>query len=151
MAFLITKKNDHATIADWLMKLASRMGGRFKPAVAIADQGSTEMKVIKEAFPEKSSVGVKMMSKKQNKVWAAHDRVFEHYALKRGSGYKGNLVNPVNVKALIKDEETVRTLKRSRELFETLPTMPFRSQPVPAQILNKMVKFKSEWATKSSC
>ncbi|KAF9943830.1 hypothetical protein BGZ65_000184, partial [Modicella reniformis] len=43
-----------------------------------------------------SSVGVGRVSKKQKKVWAAHDRAFEHLALKRTSGYQGSLVKPVS-------------------------------------------------------
>lgn len=43
-----------------------------------------------------SSVGVGRVSKKQKRVWAAHDRAFEHLVLKRESGYSGSLVKPVS-------------------------------------------------------
>lgn len=50
--FLITNKSDHTIIADWLKQLAIGANGAFEPSVAITDQGSTEMKAIKEAFPQ---------------------------------------------------------------------------------------------------
>lgn len=52
VAFLLTTKSDSTIIADWFRMLATRMDGKFKPAVAITDQGSTEIKALNDAFPE---------------------------------------------------------------------------------------------------
>lgn len=44
-----------------------------------------------------SSVGVGRVSKKQKKVWASHDRAFDHFTHKKRNGHQGSLVKLVDL------------------------------------------------------